>query len=244
MRNLRPDLLASLRSLRSERRLPLRLILLLGGTALTALLFLWLWSEIAEGELNAIDREILLAFRNSADLTTMAGPTWLRQTMLDFTTLGGTTVIILMIVGSATFLYMKGAHRMALVIVGATISGSIMVTLLKGFFQRPRPTLVDHLVIEHSASYPSGHAANSAIVYLTIAVLFLRAEPSLKTRIFVLSAALLLTFAVGVSRVALGVHWPSDVLAGWMFGISWACLWALLVKLPAVEEKILPGEKE
>jgi undecaprenyl-diphosphatase len=224
---------------RSERKLPLRLILLFGSVSLTALLLLWLWSEIAEGELANIDQTILLAFRQSADLRTMAGPTWLRQTMLDFTTLGGTTVIILMIAGSATFVYMKGAHRMALVILGATLSGSLMVTLLKGFFQRPRPTLVDHMVIEHSASFPSGHTANSAIVYLTIAVLFMRVEPNLKTRIFVLCVAVMLTLAVGISRVALGVHWPSDVLAGWMFGISWACLWALLVKLPVVEDKVL-----
>ncbi|WP_442955056.1 phosphatase PAP2 family protein [Parasphingorhabdus sp.] len=93
-------------------------------------------------------------------------------------------------------------------------------------------------MIEHSASYPSGHAANSAIVFLTIAVLFSRVEDSSRTRLFVLSVALMLTLAVGISRVALGVHWPSDVLAGWMFGTSWACLWALLVKLPKVEEKL------
>lgn len=223
---------------RSERKLPLRLILLLGSVSLTALLFLWLWSEIAEGELATIDQTILFAFRQSGDLRTMAGPTWLRQTMLDFTTIGGTTVLILVIAGSAAFVYLKGAHRMALVILGATLSGSAMVTLLKGFFQRPRPTLVDHLVIEHSASYPSGHAANSAIVFLTIAVLFSRVEDSSRTRLFVLSVALMLTLAVGISRVALGVHWPSDVLAGWMFGTSWACLWALLVKLPKVEEKL------
>ena len=239
MRNLRMNVVSRLKTLRSERRLPLRPILLFGGVALTGLLFLWLWSEIAEGDIVAVDRAILLGLRKSGDLQTMAGPAWLRQVMLDFTALGGTTVLTLVIAGSAAFIYIKGAHRMALVILGATTSGGLIVTLLKGFFQRPRPTLVDHLVIEHSASYPSGHAANSAIVYLTIAVLFLRVEPSLRTRIFVLSAASFLTLAVGISRVALGVHWPSDVLAGWMFGTSWACLWALLVKLPVVEGNLL-----
>ena len=239
MQNLSRDVASRLKTLRAEGRLPLRPILLFGGAALTALLILWLWSEIAEGEINRVDRAILLAFRRSADLQTLAGPTWLRQLMLDLTTLGGTTVLVLVIAGSAAFVYLKGAHRMALVILGATTSGSLIVTLLKGFFERPRPTLVDHLVIEHSASYPSGHAANSAIVYLTIAVLFSRVEDSLRTRLFVLSVALLLTLAIGISRVALGVHWPSDVLAGWMFGTCWACLWALLVKLPIVEEEVL-----
>lgn len=227
------------RNLAVDNRLPMKQILLIGGIALTILLFLWLWSEVAEGEVSAIDQRILFAFRKSGELQTMAGPTWLRQTMLDVTTLGGTTVLALVISGSALFVYMKGAHRMALVIVGATVSGALMVTLLKGYFLRPRPTLVDHLVIEHSASFPSGHAANSAIVYLTIAVLFSRVEDSLRTRLFVLSVALLLTLAIGISRVALGVHWPSDVLAGWMFGTCWACLWALLVKLPIVEEEVL-----
>lgn len=222
--------------LNAESRLPRKLILLIGGVALTLWLFLWLWSEVAEGEVSAIDQAILFAFRKSGELQTMAGPTWLRQTMLDITTLGGTTVLGLVIAGSALFIYFKGAHRMALIILGATISGAIMVTLLKDFFLRPRPTLVDHLVIEHSASFPSGHAANSAIVYLTIAVLFQRVEPSLQTRVLVLSMALLLTFSIGISRVALGVHWPSDVLAGWMFGTSWACLWGLLAKSPVVDE--------
>lgn len=235
MQRPRMNITSFLQDLRSENRLPIRFILLLGGTALTALLFLWLWTEIAEGEVSTIDKAILLAFRKTGDLNSMSGPVWLRQTMLDFTTLGGTTVLALVIAGSTAFIYLKGSHRMAAVILGATISGSVMVTLLKGFFQRPRPTLVDHLVIEHSASYPSGHAANSAIVYLTIAVLFLRVEPSLRTRIFVLSVAFLLTTAIGISRVALGVHWPSDVLAGWMLGICWASLWALLVKLPVAE---------
>lgn len=223
----------------SERKLPLRVILVLGGISLTAFLFLWLWSEIGKGEIAAIDKVILLAFRQSGDLQTMSGPAWLRQTMLDFTTLGGTTIISLVIFGSTLFVYLKGSHRMAFVILGATTSGALMVTLLKGIFHRPRPTLVDHLVIEHSASYPSGHAANSAIVFLTIAVLYLRVEPSLRTRMFVLSAAGFLTLAVGISRVALGVHWPSDVLAGWMFGTSWACLWALLLKMPVVDDKIM-----
>lgn len=240
MQSLKKHRGSFLRRLEFERKLPLRPILLVGGLALTALLFLYLWSEMAEGEVGAVDRFILIAFRQPGNVNIMTGPTWLRQTMLDITTLGGTTVLILVITGSALFVFMKGAHRMALVILGATISGSFMVSLLKGFFQRPRPTLVDHFVLEHTLSFPSGHAANSAIVYLTIATLFLRVEPSLRTRLFVLAAALLLTLAIGVSRIALGVHWPSDVLAGWMFGICWACFWALLVKIPVVDEKIKP----
>lgn len=225
-------------TLRAERNLPLRPILLVAAISGVALLFLWLWLEVAEGDLNAIDRTVLLAFRTPGDLNVMAGPVWLRQTMLDITTLGSATMLTLVIIGSAGFMAMKKAYRIALILLGAMISGSGAVVLLKGFFVRPRPTLVDHLVIEHSASFPSGHAANSAIVYLTIAALFMRIEPDLRTRLFVLCAAILLTLAIGISRVALGVHWPSDVLAGWMFGAAWASLWALVVKLPRTADAL------
>lgn len=224
--------------LRSERNLPLRLILLIGAVSALALLFIWLWSEVAEGDLNAIDRMLLLAFRTSSDEHSLLGPVWLRQTMIDITTLGSATMLTLVIVGSAGFMAMKKSYRIALILLGATISGSGAVMLLKGFFLRPRPILVDHLVIEQSASFPSGHAANSAIVYLTIAALFMRIEPDLRTRLFVLTVAILLTLAIGVSRVALGVHWPSDVLAGWMLGAAWASLWALIVKLPKAADPL------
>lgn len=219
----------------SEQKLPLRYIWIVGGLAVTGLLLIALWSEIAEGELAAIDSAILLLFRQPGHLNEMIGPAWLRQTMLDITTLGGTTVITLLIIGSAGFMVVKGAYRIAALIVGATIGGSLIVSALKGFLERPRPAIVDHLVTETSMSFPSGHAANSAIVYLTIAVLFMRFEPKLSTRLFVFVAAVLIVIAIGISRLALGVHWPSDVLAGWLFGTGWACFWALIVKLPATQ---------
>lgn len=226
----------------TEKKIPLRYIVIAGGLALAGVLFIGLWSEIAEGEAAAIDTAILLLFRNPGDLNQMIGPPWLRQTMIDITTLGSSTVLTLIVIGSTGFMLVKHAYRIAALIVGATISGSVIVSVLKGFLERPRPTLVDHLVAETSMSFPSGHAANSAIVYLTIAVLFMRIEPKLSTRLFVLAASIMIVTAIGVSRVALGVHWPSDVLAGWLFGTGWACFWALIVRLPAthIDEEELP----
>lgn len=219
----------------AEQRRPLRYLWIVAGLAVTGLLIIALWSEIAEGELAAIDTFILLLFRQPGHLNEMIGPAWLRQTMLDITTLGGTTVLTLVIVGSAAFMVVKGAYRIAALIVGATTGGSLMVVALKGFLERPRPTIVDHLVTETSMSFPSGHAANSAIVYLTIALLFMRLEPKLSTRLFVLAVAIIIVTAIGISRITLGVHWPSDVLAGWLFGTGWACFWALIVKLPVAQ---------
>ena len=134
------------------------------------------------------------------------------------------------------FALTRRAYRIALLTAGAPITGAILVALLKLQFGRVRPTLVDPLVYEHSPSFPSGHAANSAIVYLTLAVLLMRVERRTTTKIYILAAAITITTLVGISRVALGVHWPSDVLGGWLFGTSWACLCALLIKLPVIEE--------
>lgn len=219
----------------AEQRLPSRLIIVIGGLAVVALMFIRLWSEIAEGDLASFDTAILLSFRQTGSLAEMIGPPWFQQTMIDITTLGGRTVLTLIIAGSACFMLMKHAYRLAALIVGATLSGSLIVAALKGFLARPRPLVVEQLVTETSMSFPSGHAANSAIVYLTIAIFFMRYEPKPATRYFVLGLAVLIVTAIGISRIAMGVHWPSDVLAGWLFGTTWACLWALIVKLPAAK---------
>jgi membrane-associated phospholipid phosphatase len=94
-------------------------------------------------------------------------------------------------------------------------------------FARTRPDIVDHIVTVGGASFPSGHSANSAIVYLTLASLLTQVVRGHDTRRFVLVAAALLVTAIGSSRVYLGVHWPSDVLAGWSFGTLWALGWWL-----------------
>lgn len=94
----------------------------------------------------------------------------------------------------------------------------------------PRPDLVAHLVEVHTTSFPSGHAMNSAITYLALGALLARAEEARRVRIFFMVVAIALTLAIGISRVYLGVHWPSDVLAGWCIGASWAALCSLLAR--------------
>ena len=218
------------------RTLPVRLLLPVGLISASGALLLWLWSEIGDGELARFDHAILLWFRKPGALGEMIGPIWLKQTMLDFTALGSATILTLVIIGAMLFAFSRRAYRIAFLIAGAPITGAIFVALLKSQFGRVRPTLVDPLVVEHSASFPSGHAANSAIVYLTIAVLLMRVERRPETKLYILFVAITITILIGMSRVALGVHWPSDVLGGWLFGTSWACLWALLIKLPVIEK--------
>lgn len=222
----------------AERRLPWRYILATLGFSLVAFLFLELWSEIDEGDARAIDRAVLIGFRNATDTSSMIGPAWMEQVMKDITTLGSPTILVLAVVAATGFMAAKKSYNMAAIMLGASLSGSLLVTLFKDFFNRARPDVVAQLVEETSMSFPSGHASNSAIIYLTITVLFIRVESSLRTRVLAAALGALIVLSVGISRLALGVHWPTDVLAGWLFGTMWAATWAMIVKLPIIDTAI------
>jgi len=164
------------------------------------------------------DRAIVLALHE-------AGPAWLRQAVIDVTTLGSVTVLTFIVIATAALLVVRRLWITAALVVLATTTGSAAVALLKTIFGRARPDIVDHVVAATGYSFPSGHAANSAIVYLTTAALVTQVTRGRATRRYVAIVAGLLVVAIGASRVYLGVHWPSDVLAGWSFGTLWALGW-------------------
>ena len=140
--------------------------------------------------------------------------------------------------GGAAFL-IHGRKRHALVLAGTVILAEISSDLAKTLYARPRPDLVPHGTYVYSASFPSGHSTLSAATYLTLAVLIASLEPNRGTKamVFVLAAAMVL--AIGFSRVYLGVHWPSDVLAGWSLGAAWALAgWSVLRR---IVRRPLPG---
>ena len=118
----------------------------------------------------------------------------------------------------------------AVLVVAATLGGLLVSHLLKDLYDRPRPELVPHLVPVSTASFPSGHAMLSAVVYLTLGALLARLVDAWWVKLYVIVAALGLTGLVGLSRVYLGVHYPTDVLAGWAAGLSWAILCWLAVR--------------
>lgn len=185
-------------------------------------------SELSEGESFAFDRRILLALRQSGDPSAAIGPAWVHAAFLDLTALGGATLLTLFTIIAAGYLLAARKRLNALLLIGSVGLGALVCSLLKHLFARPRPELVSHLVDVSSASFPSGHAMNSAVTYLTLGVLLARVEPDRRKTAYLLGAAILLTLLVGVSRVYLGVHWPTDVLAGWAVGACWALLsWAL-----------------
>lgn len=171
----------------------------------------------------AFDQRIITAFR--LDPARPAGPRWLYHAMVDITAVGGTTVLTLIVVATIALLLSRRLWLTAALIAASTISGAWAVTQMKLHVGRPRPDIVDHLVQVSGNSFPSGHAANSAIVYLTLVALGSQVTQGRATRNTLLAGAILLVGAIGVSRVYLGVHWPSDVLAGWSFGTLWAAMW-------------------
>lgn len=199
-------------------------LLVLGGVATLVLAFAKIAEEVVEGDTGGLDKKLLLMLRNPADLADPIGPQWLEEMMRDFTALGGVGVLVLLVCCVAGFVALTGRRRTALLVIAAIGSGLLLSSLLKYGFSRPRPDLVPHGARVYTSSFPSGHSTMSAIVYLTLGALLARTQRSGVVKVFVMGVAAMVTLLVGVSRVYLGVHWPTDVLAGWVIGSAWALL--------------------
>ncbi|TPJ34985.1 phosphatase PAP2 family protein [Mesorhizobium sp. B2-8-3] len=180
---------------------------------------------------HAFDTEILLAFRHAGQPDSPIGPPWLEGAVRDVTALGSTAVLALITTATIVYLLLLRRPLTALFMFAAVAGGQVLSSLLKFEVDRPRPDLVSHLVTETSLSFPSGHAMLSAVTYLTLGSLAARFLPDRRTKVFVLGLAVLTTVLIGASRVYLGVHWPSDVLAGWCAGFAWAMLCWLAARL-------------
>lgn len=198
--------------------------LLLGFSALM-LLALKLASEVAEGDTLAFDRAILIAIRKATDGHAGLRDA-LRQFMMDVTTLGNNGLLTLIALLAVGFLVAAGKQRLGALLGVGIVVGSAASGLLKLAYDRARPDVVAHLVDVNNASFPSGHAMNSAVVYLTMAALLARGQKARAPRIYIIGVGIALTLMIGLSRLYLGVHWPTDVLVGWIFGASWAALLA------------------
>lgn len=197
----------------------LAVIVLIAG-ALWA--FVALAAEMIEGDLHAFDEAVLLALRTPGDANDPIGGRMVETAMRDLTALGGVTVLVLLTLTVMAYLALRRERHAALFLGCAVLGGQIISFLAKSGFSRPRPDLVPHGVEVMTASFPSGHSMMSAITYLTLAVMLARTEEAPRMRVFFMTVAAVLAMLVGVSRVYLGVHWPSDVLAGWSLGAAWA----------------------
>lgn len=213
----------------ARREWPIVFVLMIVAAAVWA--FIELADEVLEGSTAAIDEAILLALRDPADSTQPLGPPWLEEMMRDFTGLGGTGFLTLVTLAASGFLVLRRKHKAALAVLVAVGVGIMLSMAVKFGIDRPRPDLVPHGSYVYTASFPSGHSMMSAVVYLTLAAMLARVQPQWRLRIYILGVAVLVTLLVGFSRVYLGVHWPSDVLAGWSVGAAWAltCWLAMLL---------------
>lgn len=178
----------------------------------------------------SLDNAILLWFRDGPDHAKLAGPAWMTQFWLSVSWLGDTAPRLLAAgLGISVLLWLR-RWQAALFVMGVLLSGISLSTLIKAWVARPRPQLVAHLDQVSSMSFPSGHALNSTLFYLTLALVL---APLLKQRSSqwgLYSFALISSLAIGLSRIALGVHWPSDVLASWIMAYGWLGLWVIVAK--------------
>lgn len=197
-------------------------------------LFVALANEVVQGDTHAIDRAVLMMARSSADPAQPFGPPWLEESMRDVTALGSFVVLGFVIVAAALFLILNRRRRLAALVVVASIGGMAVSAALKALFERQRPDFGTHDLTLYTSSFPSQHSMMSAIVYLSVGALLARVQPTLALRGFVLGISVFLAVAVGLSRLYLGVHWPSDVLAGWVAGGVWAIgFWLIARRLRA-----------
>ncbi|NOV16835.1 acid phosphatase [Ensifer sp. NM-2] len=203
-----------------------------------AFVFLRLTSEVVEGETRAFDEAILRALRQPGNLSAPIGPGWLTHVVTDITSLGGTTVLTLVTIVTVGYLVLASRRATGMFVLLSVLGGWLLSTLLKIGIARPRPDIVPHLVDVHDLSFPSGHAMLSAVTYLTLGLLLSQIQSRRATRLYVITVALTLTLLVGLSRIYLGVHYPTDVFGGWCAGATWATICWMIARryLPRPEE--------
>lgn len=215
---------------RVERRDRDELFILVGMLALIGSVWIIanLAGEVLEGDTLEFDKKLLSALRKADDPSQPIGPAWLELAAFDLTALGGPTVLGLTVAAVTGYLLLHGLYRHAAFVLLASAGGWLLNGVLKEWFARPRPDVVPHLREVMSLSFPSGHALTSAAIFLTLGALLMRVAERRLVKFYCMFVAVMATLLVGATRVYLGVHYPTDVLAGWLIGVSWALVCWLL----------------
>ncbi|HEV8238149.1 MAG TPA: phosphatase PAP2 family protein [Thermoanaerobaculia bacterium] len=224
-----------------HRALALALLVVAGVWLFAALAF-----AVLHGDSRALDEAALRALRDPSAPDHLRGPAWLLSAARDITALGSHAVLVPVLLAAAGFLLLLRKQAMALAMLGSGGGAMLLENVLKRLFARPRPVLVPQLVHVGNASFPSGHALLSSAVYLSIAVLVARLVPYRRVRLYVLALAAALVILIGFTRVLFGVHYPTDVIGGWIVGGLWALTCGVTVRAlqhrGAVEPAGLPPE--
>lgn len=212
---------------REERLLLIMLVVLVVGTCGFAAVA----REVARGGAIAFDDWAILALREPGDPKDPVGPWWLDDAARDVTSLGSGVVLTIFTLIVAGGLALHRSWREVALLLASLAGGAALSFGLKGAFERERPALVPHLDEVSTYAFPSGHALLSAVVYLTLGAVLARLSSRRHVKLYLVFVAASLALLVGVSRVYAGVHYPSDVLAGWCAGAAWAALCWLVAAL-------------
>lgn len=191
--------------------------------------FLSLAGELREGELTAFDTWVLIALRHTGLPHEAIGPRWLTDSMRDITALGSFTVLFLITIVAVSMLAMHGKKRQAGVLAAGVVLAQISGQFLKLFYGRTRPSFAVYGDLPTSLSFPSGHSTVATATYFLLALIVAGLEVRTAAKVLVFAMAALLAIGIGFSRVYLGVHWPSDVIAGWCVGGFWALAASLVL---------------
>jgi undecaprenyl-diphosphatase len=186
------------------------------------LAFLGIADEMSEGDTRAFDMAVLTALRASGHPDQLVGPRWLHIAAVDVTALGSVAVLGLVVLFAVALMLCLKRWAEALTLLVGAVGGTEISQAVKHAFGRERPDLAYRAVEAANASFPSGHAMLSAVVFLTLGALAARFATLKRVKILAISAGVLMSLLVGVSRIYLGVHWTTDVLAGWSLGAVWA----------------------
>lgn len=225
------------------QQIDLVILVAVGLLIISGYLFAEIADEVIEGEAQRYDETILEWLRNPADPLDPIGPPWLEQIARDITALGSAAVLLLVTAAVSVYLLIIRRRKMLIFFLAVVIGGGLLVYLGKALIGRPRPEFMSILTRETSASFPSGHAMLSTVVYLTIGVLLARTTAQIRLKVYYIAVALAVTLLVGFSRIYLGVHYPTDVLGGFSGGFVWALVcWIIaywLQKRGAIEQQNL-----
>jgi undecaprenyl-diphosphatase len=197
----------------------------------TAWLFVLLADEVVEGDTQPFDDWVISILRDPANPRLPRGSGWLHEVGRDITAIGGATVVTMVVGSAAVYLFLRRKSHAAWLMLFAVTSGVIASTVLKNLIGRERPPVGSDLTTVITYSFPSGHSMLSAVAYLALGTMLARTESQRSVRIFFMTGAVLITLLVGISRVYLGVHYPSDVLGGWTAGLCWAILWWIIARV-------------
>ena len=235
MTEVGPHFTLAAKALAAIRRIEGRLLVVALAISGAVWAFSGLWDAVEDQHTGGFDRAVLLAFRVPGHPDRLAGPRWLQECARDLTALGGFTVLALVSLMTVAVLVMQRRRLQAVIFAATVVCGQALAEAIKLIADRPRPDIVAHFDLVYSSSFPSGHSTMAPVVYLTLAVILDAGEPRRDVRALIFACAVAVIVAVGVSRVYLGVHWPTDVLAGWALGAAIALVAMTALRLTAAK---------